>query len=393
MPLYLRPPRKGKTPNYEIRGKYLGIRVEQSAGTDSKKIAGQELRRIKRRIERGEYRPRREEAAADGPLTFAMAAEAYLLAGGESQHLGPILELDGPDAIRHRPIDAIDQPAIDRAAAALYPNATPQTKNRQFYTPVSAVLKRAGDQRKIKRPKGWRGKKAKWSLEPDQAFALLDAAEAVDREFGLLCWLLNYTGMRISEPLRARLGQLKLDRRNAKGEPEPALFLDDSKNDEPRMVYLPPIVVKKFRAMPPRPARIGGRSKTDAGKPFLKRDPNAKLFRFHYGSPLRKMLARAMALAGLSFPPRHRGFHLFCHTYGTWMVHFGSLDNYGLTRTRRWKDPRSAEGYVHTKINAEARRADLLPTPPRGKARGLARCTGQVLEAKASRLAFTRERS
>jgi hypothetical protein len=49
----------------------------------------------------------------------------------------------------------------DRAAAVLYPNSTPQTRNRRFYTPVSAVLKRAGVTRQIKRPKGWRGTRSK----------------------------------------------------------------------------------------------------------------------------------------------------------------------------------------------------------------------------------------
>jgi hypothetical protein len=105
-----------------------------------------------------------------------------------------------------------------------------------------------------------------------------------------------------------------------------------------------------------------GRSQVDAGVAFLARSPESKLFRFHQGGRLRDLFAKAMRDAGLSFPSRQRGFHLFCHTYGTWMVRFGKLDNYGLTRTGRWKDPRSAECYVHTEINAEARLADVLPT-------------------------------
>jgi hypothetical protein len=55
MPLTLRPPRPPKTPNYSVRGTYLGIYVERTAGTPDKKIAGKELKRIKRAIERGEY--------------------------------------------------------------------------------------------------------------------------------------------------------------------------------------------------------------------------------------------------------------------------------------------------------------------------------------------------
>ncbi len=179
--------------------------------------------------------------------------------------------------------------------------------------------------------------------------------------------------MRISEALNAKLSDLYLD--------EGKLNLSKTKNGEARDVYLPPIVADAFRNMPPRRTRPNrrttdrvlhrgepGRSQIGAGIDFLKRDPNSKLFRFHQGGRLRDLLAEAMHRAGLIFPRRYRGFHLFCHTYGTWMVRFNKLDNFGLTRTGRWKDPRSAESYVHTEINEEARLAATLPMPPiRGK--------------------------
>jgi len=371
MPLTLRPPRPGKTPNYETRGTYLGVAVERSAGTPDKKIAQRQLRAIKRSIERGEFE--QEALVASAEPTFLSGAVAYLKAGGEGKYLGPILEMTGAHALRDCLLREIDQIKINNAAATLYPKATPQTLNRQFYTPVSAVLKHVGVEGRIKRPKGWRGKRAKSWLEPEQAFALLPAASAVDQEFGLLCTTLLYTGMRISEALRAKLRHLDLDRA--------ALYLPETKNGEARTVYLPPVVVSAFRAMPPRGSRPTnatsarplargepGRSRIDAGVRFLERQPDTKLFRFHQGGHLRKLLATAMSNAGLSFPPRQRGFHLFCHTYGTWMVRFGKLDNFGLTRTGRWKDPRSAEVYVHTQLNAEARLAARLPTPQsRGK--------------------------
>jgi integrase len=136
--------------------------------------------------------------------------------------------------------------------------------------------------------------------------------------------------------------------------------------------------------MPPRPFRIGGMSQTDAGVPFLKRDRDARLFRFHSGGFLRKMLARAMEDAGLSFPPRYRGFHLFCHTYASWMVGINKMDNYALARTGRWKDPRSTAGYVHTHVSQEAIQAANLPVPGRaihwGKSGERRRSSTQVIE-------------
>lgn len=73
------------------------------------------------------------------------------------------------------------------------------------------------------------------------------------------------------------------------------------------------------------------------------------------------MLQLAIQRAGLSFPRRQGGFHLFCHTYGTWMTRYGSLDTFGLVRTGRWKSAESADRYNHTIASPEARRADLMP--------------------------------
>ena len=77
---------------------------------------------------------------------------------------------------------------------------------------------------------------------------------------------------------------------------------------------------------------VAGRSQRDAGVSFLERGPDEKLFRFHIGGRLRKLLAQAMKRAGLKFPRRQGGFHLFCHTYGTWMTRYGGLDTCGLVR-------------------------------------------------------------
>lgn len=373
MPLKLRPPRQGKTPNYEIRGTYLGIRVERTAGTSEKRQAGQQLDIIKRAIERGEYHPEPAPVEAPRAPTFADAALAYLRAGGEAKFLSPIIELTGEHAIRDKPIADINQLDIDNAAHAIFPDAPATTTNRQVYTPISAVLKRAGIERKIKRPAGWRGSKATSWLEPSPAFAIVDAAFGLDPEFGLFLLTLLYTGMRLGDAAAARLRGLKLD--------QAMLYLPSTKNGAPRAVHLPPVLVKAFRAQPARLARprkaagmalangAAGRSRRDAGVPFLDRHPDAKLFRFAIGGHLRDLLKLAMARAGLAFPPRQGGFHLFCHTYGTWMKRYGKLDTFGLTRTGRWKDPESADRYNHTGTSEEARRADWLPVAPKRKAR------------------------
>lgn len=368
MPLEIKPPRQGKSPNYTIRGTYLGVYIDRTAGTPDSRQAKKVREGIKRDIERGDYNPQPLAVAAPSAPTFADAALAYLKADGDPNYLSRIIEQTGEHALRNKLLTDIDQIAIDNAADALYPSAPASTKNRQFYTPVSAVLKRAGVERKVKRPKGWRGNKATEWLEPEQAFAVIRAAYEIDPEFGLLCDVYLYTGERLSEPLKCELRHLKLD--------QSLLYVPTTKNGDPRPVHLPPHLVDAFRRQPARPARprktgttrlrngAAGRARDQAGVPFLDRPLNSRLFRFRPSGHLRKLLKLAFKRVGLIFPRRMGGFHIFCHTFGTWMHRYGGLDARGLARTGRWKDPDSADRYMHTKASEEARRADLLPVPP-----------------------------
>jgi len=370
MPWKLVPPRPGKTKFYYIRGKYCGIALDDSTGTADRRAAARIFAAQREQAERGEHPKQRPEAPARP--TFLSATVAYLQAGGDGTFVKPILDKWGD-----RALDTIDQIAIDTIAGELYPDGSAATRNRQVYTPISAILKRAGVDRPIKRPQGWKGKKSTSWLEPEQAFRLFAAADALDAEFGLLCRFLLYTGMRLSEALAVRLADVKIERAY--------IYLPDSKTGEPRGCHLPPVLTEALALQSPRPRRPliapghfgfrkgqGGGSLEDAGKPFLERDAGRRLFRFHKGGALYAMLAEAMAGAKLAFPRRQRGFHLFCHTYGSWMHRYGDLDTHGLTRTGRWADAESADRYVHTEQSEEARRADRLPTPERG----------QVVEAK-----------
>jgi integrase len=331
MSLKLKPPREGRSPYWYVRGIFLGVSLDRSTGTTERGTALLVLRKWEREIATGEYHAIPEASVT--PRTFLGAAVAYMKADGERAFLRPIIEYTGPYAIRDMPLDDIDQLVIDRLAAALYPKGTAQTRNRQVYTPVSAVLKRAGIDKRIKRPKGWRGKKSISWLEPEQAIALFAAADTIAAEFGLFLRLLCATGMRLGEALAIKVGDVDLGHQT--------IYLPETKNGEPRSVYLPPQLVAVL-ANHPR---------------GLDRPKQQRLIRYHAGGRLRDMLKEAMAKAGLSFPRRQRGFHLFCHTYATW-AHRGGLDNFGLVRTGRWKDPRSAERYLHTGINEEARVAD-----------------------------------
>lgn len=367
MPLKLLSPEKaGKGPYWYVRGSYRGVKLNHSTKATQRREAKEELKRWIQQIKcRQHPKQKLDETPPKPVVTFGDAALAYYKAGGEWKHLEAINDMAGPFALADKPLADIDQIAIDQAAAALYPFGTAQTRNRQFYTPVSAVLKRAGIRTHIKRPKGWRGNKSTSWLEPDQARALLAAADSLDAEFGLLVRTLLFTGMRLGEALKAELRHLDLGRAT--------LYLPQTKNGEARPVHLPPPLVAAFANQPPRKSRPrkapgvrlprgkNGRPKMESDALFLERRPESRIFRFHAGGHLRDMLTESMKKAGLNFPRRQGGFHICRHTYATWMHRYGGLDTYGLTRTQAWKDPRSADRYKHTQVSEEARRADLFP--------------------------------
>lgn len=323
MPLKVVAPREGKSPNFTIRGTYLGQSVNRSSGTSKRAIALQVLKKIERDIERGEF-------SEPDEATFASAAAAYMKAGGERTYLKRLLEHFGETAISR-----IDQAATDAAAIALYPNRSAATRNRGVYTPVSAVLKRAGIRFDLRRPKGSGGNKATAWLWPEQAFAIFEEAEKLNNEFAALLIVLCYTGLRLSEALRLTWNDVRLQ--------DGFAYVPTTKNDEPRAVFLPPVAVAALANVT-----------RDAGK----------VFRFSKSGHLYSCLRVAAIRAGVDLPERS-AFHIFRHTYATWMRREAGLDTKGLVATGAWKDRKSADRYEHVVVSEEARKAVLLPTPKR----------------------------
>lgn len=327
MPLKLFAPRAGKTPYWYIRGTYLGRHVNRSTGARERRLANKVLRQWQCDIERGEF-------FEEGSPSFASAAIGYMKAGGERKYLAPIIE-----HFATTPLATFNQAMIDAGAQTIYPDRSPATLNRQFYTPVSAVLRHAGVVLALRRPKGHDANKAAGWLWPEQFDALYAEAGHFDREFQLLVLLLCYTGMRLSEALRLRTDGVRLD--------DGFAYLPRTKNTQPRPVYLPPFLVAALRNHP---------------RGFERR-PGEAIFRFHKGGHLYSLLFAAAARAGVELPAR-QAFHIFCHTYATWMRRFGGLDTKGLVATGRWRDRKSADRYEHVVVSEEARRAELLPVPP-----------------------------
>lgn len=341
MPLKLQEPRAGKTKNFSIRGTYLGISVDKSAGTPKRSVAAAELRRLEGAIERREYAP--QKAASDREqLTFVAAAVKYMDAGRRRKYVARLIRHFGETSIAD-----IDQAAIDEAAVTICPRTTNGTRNACVYTPISAILHHAGIKTPIRRPLGGKGRVVTDWLGETDARAIIHAADTIATDFGLFLRYLLYTGLRLNEALKLRWDDVDLEdgqawaRRLKGGVAGPVRFRQD--------------LCDGLRAH--RPAEAHGR-----------------VFRFHAGGHFKHMLTRAkLAALGIECPVRRPtgwrqppnrfawvNFHTFRHTWATWMRRAGT-DVQGLVATGNWRDKRSAERYAHAVMRDEWQRVDDLP--------------------------------
>jgi integrase len=343
MPLKLVPPRKGRSPYWSVRGTYLGRYVDRSTKAAKRALAQKMLAKWQHEIEEGLF------ARAEEP-TFLSAAVAYMKAGGERRPLKRLL-----DHFRDEPLSQINQQAIEKAALELFPSHSAATRNREVFTPISAILKHAGVDFKVRRPKGSRGQVIRRWLWPEQAWKVIDAAYRIDVELGLLCVMLLFSGLRISEQLGMTCDDVRLD--------ESFAYVPDSKNGEPQPVHLTAFMVEKLREHPRGLNR-----------------PGERLFRFHKGGGLDFKLIQACAIASNIEPLKRvkRGskwpklppyefdwvtWHTFRRTYATWMRRYGGLDDKDLVDTHRWRGIESASRYAQTVVREAARKADSLPVP------------------------------
>lgn len=123
--------RKG-SPYWQIRGQIKGQEIFESTG-----IPHADRKRPPLEAEQARDK-RTRELEKSGRYTFGDAAALYLSAGGSPRFLQAIT-----DKLGDTYISAFDQVLLDKTAKDLYSGCTPQTLNRQFYTPFIAVWSRA----------------------------------------------------------------------------------------------------------------------------------------------------------------------------------------------------------------------------------------------------------
>jgi integrase len=324
LPLTLVSPKEGRTKFYRVRGHEAGVAVDRSTKTEDKRVAQRLLVQW-----RDEARRQAVEGNKPSSPTFASAVVAYLNADHSERFMEPIVKHLGDKLLTE-----INQAEIDAAAVALYPESTPATRNRQVYSPISAVLRHAGVAIVLRRPKGAQGTPRTAWLEPKEAFALMAAADAQGATFGALVKLLFYTGARLGEALALQWGDVDL--------PEGSVLLRQTKEEDARTAIVPQIVIDALEPLP------------RAGRVF---------YPLTRGSRLYAMLADAAEAAGVVIPDR-LGFHIARHTWATWMRRYANLDTAGLVETGAWRSRKAASIYEHLDASEEAAKALHLPTPP-----------------------------
>jgi integrase len=235
MPLKL--VRRPNTPNWVIRGTLRGVRVEESTGTGNR-TAAEEIR-AKREAEILKASIYGRAATA----SFAEAALSYLQQGGSRKFLQPVIQY-----FKTTPLAKIDQDAIEEGAGKLFPNASPATRNRNFYTPTLAVLHHAARKKLCARPIVKRPKPSKarvrW-LTIEEADRLINAT--ADHLRPLVIFLL-YTGARVGEGLWLDWRNVDLARAH--------VTFTETKNGEARGVPLHQRVIAALANLPRRDGEV-----------------------------------------------------------------------------------------------------------------------------------------
>lgn len=236
--------------NYYLRGSVRGVSVYETTGTDRKKTADEiRIQRENQLLAESVYGKR-------NTVTFAQGAASYLEEGGSPRFLG---NLDKNTAkwsgligrFGDTLMSDIDQKALDEASRELFPDASPDTRNRQAYTPFIAVWNHCvvngwcerREWRRPRRPKGTRlrsvnRRTGSFPVPYERAAEFVRAMWPLD---AINMTILFYTGMRPIELMTLEDNQVRHDDR--------WIVLPASKTGEPRGVPIADMIAPILRAL------------------------------------------------------------------------------------------------------------------------------------------------
>lgn len=215
---------------WHIAGTLRGKRYRESTGTDSRPHAEAILAQRQNEI------LDREVFGEKRTALFAEAVVLYVNGGGEARFLRPLLDRWGG-----RRIEEITASEVAQAAQDLYPGRTAATLDRQLYTPVNAVLRKAAkaglaELKAFDRPKVRR----KPVVIPDENWLWSFLPQAKPRLQAIVLFM-SFTAARVGEACRLKWSDIDFARKKA--------LLGITKNGKPREVALAPIVIDALLAL------------------------------------------------------------------------------------------------------------------------------------------------
>ncbi|PDT86520.1 site-specific integrase [Sinorhizobium sp. BJ1] len=255
MPLKLY--KRGDT--YWISGTVKGIGVDGKKQSVSIRKSAQTTDRTVAEATRAKTESRILDEIAHGKakvISFREAAESYLEAGGSGRFLLDIHADDTETGLMVHFGDTrladINQKILDEAAAKLYPNTQPETRNRQCYTPFIAVWNHAVKNgwatvrmwqrpRKVKGTNVVRTSKRRAGTFPVEYEHAAKFIAAMSPGPAMLMTTLFYTGMRPIELFALTAGEVNVDGR--------WITLTHTKTGEPRGIPIHEFIVPILRSL------------------------------------------------------------------------------------------------------------------------------------------------
>jgi len=306
MPLTLVAPREGRSRNYRIRGTVRGINIDETTGTASRELA--DAIRIKREaalLDESVFGPRASRTFAEAAVSYVEAKQPrglqrdYVIGRPRKDgSLSPCLVSD----FGGRLVSSITQEAVNEVIRRRWAGRKPNTIERNFLTPLIAVLRHAARQKwcdvpMFERPK-YDDRRCRWATY-EEADKLLDAA--ADHLVPLLTFLM-LTGARIAEAMDLTWSDVDLTQR--------WLVFRSTKRKEDRGVPLHRQIVATLASLPGN--HEGCVFLTQRGVPYVDRERRE-------GGQIKKAWSTACARAGIvDLHP-----HDLRHTFSTWLTMAG----------------------------------------------------------------------
>lgn len=306
MSLTLVPPRKGRSRYWRLRGTIRGIAIDETTGVENRDLA--EALRIKREgqiLDESVYGPRASRRFPEAAVSYVeavqprgMQRDAIIGRTRADGSLSPCLLTDFGDRL----VNTIDQTAASEVIRRRFAGRKPGTIERNFITPLVAVLRFAARQKwcdppMLERPK-YDDRRRRWAPY-DEADRLLAHAAAHARPVVLFLML---TGARVAEAVELDWIDVDLSQR--------WLVFRGTKNGEDRGV---PIHAQLLATLANLPGDRKGRVfRTQRGRPYVDRHRRE-------GGQIKTAWRLACARAGIADLRPHD----LRHSFSTWLTMAG----------------------------------------------------------------------